>query len=479
MHKKRLGSIQEDEFQKSSKDQQTLIDEEVVLQSTLLGGANATTRIDSLYSAYWALLAELIRGLYKPESARNVLKSKSLTQFLRVTSTPSPEVHHEPPSASSAFRNLSPVVQNLLMAATELNIKLSNFEQTVSQNLSHYYEISAKDAAECALELAKYVLKMEESIKARSKNLHVAAVQQMMGPRFGSFTTKAFQSLHEWSKLSSKLGLQGLTSSHDMSTAEGILYALTDAKRGIAAATQILAKRNSYVPSSLENSEEDARFHLRMQKHQIGIQRASKVNELRESPEELAKALRILRIAEDEASASLESIPQSTTSYKSEYSPQRETQNPELDVLRQLINGLVDNAHILAVESGRIKEGIEAQVRNESKMELQGAYDQAQKCIEDTKLELKQVRSAAIQKYSEQVQVTRDAERTVASELQVYGKSSRENAASLEVCAKVIAETARVRKMSCDTKLLNEHKISLHKVVKAIVEKITEVSQRE
>lgn len=455
-------------------DQQNIIEDDLILKSVLMGGEKS--KIDSLYNAYWTLLGEIQSSLRDEKTAATLAKGPLIQKFLKVVSSPSPDVSHDVPNTSKPFQNLSHEVQNLLLAATELNIKLSQYEQDLTENLSKAYAFASKSAADCVLIQIGQLKKYESDVLARTKQLHLQSVQNMMGARYGIFMNKAIQGLQAWSVLSSRLGVVGLRKS-DWSTIESIFDALKEAKRNVLSAKIKFASKKDFELAKPE--EDDKRFLIRMQKHQLSLERAEKTNLLRNQPEELAKALRILRVADDELGEALSKSPPTPLSKQEIISSGDKIENSEDEKLSELygiLANLVDHGHVLAVESESIRKSMENQVRKELIDEIESVSQQSLKCVQDTKSRLKAMRTSAVQKYQDEVKQTRDAERTIATELQFYGRSTKIAALSIEVCAKAISDASKSRKIARDTKTLNYHKIVMRETLETLLNALRSLS---
>ena len=451
---------------KFREDEQDVIDNQAILQTILLGGEKS--KIESLYNAYWALLGQLQNSLKDEKSAIKLLQSPIISNFLKVTSSPTPHVSAEAPNTSVAFKNLSPEIQNLLLAATELNIKLSGFEQVLTDKLSESYSQASKVSTDCILLQIEQLKKYEDDVVKRTKHLHLQSVQNMMGARYGIFMNKAIQGLQAWSVLSSRMGLKGL-SQNDWSSIENIFDALKEAKRNLMTAKMTSLDSSDSIAQAHAPIAQDPRFLMRMQKHQLTLERSEKANSLRSEPEELAKVLRILRVADDELNDALSKEPASKDVVRQKIHEETSELN-NLASLTLVITNLVDHGHVLAVESEHIRKSLEEQVRKELNQEIQTISQHSLKCIEETKINLKRISAGAVQRYQDEVKQTRDAERTIANELQLYRKSSKIAALSIEVCAKAISEASKNRKLTRDVKTLNEHKLLLHDFLQKISE---------
>jgi hypothetical protein len=463
---KKASAQNEEREIKFREDEQDIIDDQAILQTVLMGGDKS--KIDSLYNAYWALLGQLQNSLKDEKSAKKVLQSTIISNFLKVLSSPTPNVSVDPPNTSVAFKNLSPEIQNLLLAATELNIKLSGFEQVLTDKLSSSYSQASKVSSDCIILQIEQLKKYEGDVVKRTKNLHLQSVQNMMGARYGIFMNKAIQGLQAWSILSSQMGLQGLRQ-NDWSSIENIFDALKEAKRNLMTAKMTNVKASDLITDANAPIAQDPRFLMRMQKHQLTLERAEKANSLRNEPEELAKVLRILRVADDELNDALnKDHVHKDLGHEKNREDGREDNT--LSSLQEVITNLVDHGHVLAVESEHIRKSLEDQVRKELNQEIQTISEHSLKCIDETKINLKKISLAAVERYQDEVKQTRDAERTIANELQLYRKSSKIAALSIEVCAKAISEASKNRKLARDVKTLNDHKLLLRDILQKISE---------
>jgi hypothetical protein len=337
--------------------------------------------------------------------------------------------------------------------------------------LSRAYEFASKASADCVLIQIGQLKKYESDVHARTKHLHLQSVQNMMGARYGIFMNKAIQGLQAWSVLTSRLGIAGLRQ-NDWSTIESIFDALKEAKRNLLSAKMKSASKDAV--SLAEPIKDDRRFHLRMQKHQLTLERAEKTNSLRNEPEELAKALRILRVADDELTEALSESPRAPQ--RQDKSASEIKEDDKFSEMYSVLSSLVDHGHVLAVESELIRKSLEEQVRKELNEEIQTVSQQAIKCVRDTKANLKSLRVSAVRKYQDEVKQTRDAERTLATELQFYGRSTKIAALSIEVCAKAISDAAKGRKLSRDTKTLNHHKIVMRETLEKLLVSLRSLS---
>lgn len=420
--------------------------------------------LNSLYAEFWPLLNATLDALRDKSSANKVLQGAPLANFLRITAPTKPYGSELSTSnAAAAFRTLPLAVQNLLMAITDLNLKLSHSEDAINAALSEIYLRAATEGERCVAQDIASLEGFSEAVNARTTSLHTAAVQQVLGERFATFSTRALQALHEWGALSAQLGVAGLVS-HDLSTIEGLLSALSDARRSLAAARHDLAQPRFEVPENSPQAQLDARFALRMQRHQIDAERSAKMAEHRNNPLALSQALGQLRLADEEIGAHLAALAEESPMKHSAQVQSAEHVLVELDARSRAIQSLVDQAHVLAVESSRLLEGIRAQVTREVAQDLESARAHAVACVAAASARLAEQREDALRKQEALVLHAREAEKTLAGELTLLSRSLRVDAGVLDACASAIAEASRSRRRARDLETLALHKAELHKI---------------
>jgi prolyl-tRNA editing enzyme YbaK/EbsC (Cys-tRNA(Pro) deacylase) len=336
-------------------------------------------------------------------------------------------------------------------------MKLAKFEDSLNASLTSAYLRAALESCNCVKDQVRSVASAAKSSEKRVQAMQSAAVQQILGHSFGRFTASAMQSLQEWRLLSQSLGLK--QDAQDFTTPEGLLQSLTSAQRSIASTKQSfgVSATDLHLGALQEHTVEDTRLALRYQKHQNEVRR----NELLGSKQDavaLAEKLRLLRVADEEADAKLRKLQIDTPKV---VVPQAQQPTHELDDLAKVITSLIDQAHILNVEAETVRQNIAKHVFEQTSADAKALHEGAEACVLRSKLQLDEVTATALKEHDARVSTTRQAEKTIALELDRVSKTLAERTA-VEDCVAAIAESARWGRRTRDAATLEKHKSELH-----------------
>jgi hypothetical protein len=139
-------------------------EEKVVKENEVVNPLNGG-KIESLYNTFWSILYSAKDACVDPLNlATKLANSAEVRRFLKLTDDMSIVPSYSAASnMQAAFRTLSPQIQNLLMAVGEINMKISQHEEGLSETLSAEYSKAAKAGSVCITHICKQI----ENIQGR------------------------------------------------------------------------------------------------------------------------------------------------------------------------------------------------------------------------------------------------------------------------------------------------------------------------
>jgi hypothetical protein len=442
--------------------------------------------IDSLYKAFWAILLSCQHAIKDPKSAAEVLNGNALTQFLELSGT---EVKITvPPSVPSiSFSRLEPHIQNLIMAVGDANVKLTNAEEVITSELSRVYSQTAYDATKTLSRQIERFVEFDKSVHERSLKMHFAAVQRVLGEDFAKFQIGALQVLDSWSSLSTRYGLS--VQINNIETVEGLLEALQIAKRTLETAQHGDSLKSA---KSFRETKSDAekRLQLRLQLDENHRLREKASRDFLEGIDSgnhvlLAKKLQRLQISDEETRAQLLALSSKSHEEIDQFEDSEDKdqiqRNADAKQTKQDIEKLLEQAHILAIQSSALKEAIKKQISNEIAADLDAMHKSSIEGIEKSQIKLLSERNAALVLHSKAISEMQEAVRTIISSIRAYGSKSRNFGGKdpVEDCILAIEKAREQNKKIRDARELESQKKVLHSLILNIkhnLEKIADSS---
>jgi predicted HTH domain antitoxin len=410
------------------------------------------SKLDNLYDAFWGLIV-LFQDAVRKKTIDNLLKGQAVDRFLLVTKdVPLRNIPKTKPS-NVGFLSLPRVVQNLLMAVAEINMKLTNAEDEITLSLSQLYEQAAISATQCILNQMKSVQNFNSELRNRIVKLHNESEKQLM-PQLKEFRLRTNHLLQNIEKLCV------FEWNQDMSV-RSLLISMNSAKRALQS-LEAERKLPKIKPNPIISDDLDARITFRLEKNEIYKQQVH-VTEMIKDPMELAKSLEILNIADLEATANLGGLEKiAATKIEQEEEPVFVADIEEF--LAELLPN-IDLGHVYLAETDRILSKISIEIEKEARDDLNHIHSISANTIQNIQHILKESREKCIADYESKIKATRDAEQVLFSEMVRHAS----NAPSLASCKRDINESTKQHKLARDLETLNIHKQILHKLANDLV----------
>jgi hypothetical protein len=378
---------------------------------------------------------------------------------------------------SSAFAQLAPPAQNVLLALVDVNMRLTAQEAQLHQAMSSVYQGAAQQAMTCVMRAIDAAVAREAAQAGRIDALHAQAVQSLLGNKYAWLVTKTSHVLQQLAAAGVIVDVEPDAARN----ASAMLRQLQNVKRALVAEIAATDERRtrSSAPgagtasavAAADAAAADMRLAVRMERHALATRKAAEIARLRHDPYELARVLRYFAASDDELTVALASA--SGTASRP-YAPGASTPHVEVDhssedtrgelaAMLAAVSDMIDQAHIVAADAQNVRVALERQVRDELAADIEAARAATAQCLAELQRQLTQTQADALAAHERAVAAAVSAERTLAAEL-----AHCSGGAPLQVCLRAVSDAAQLQRHHRDACALHDHKSELHDLAIAL-----------